>query len=96
MTADISYDLVMQDKMDFAEGSFRLKGGWQVFIFGRHAKDSIETNETAVWKSGVTGVRVTLPKNHSLNKTVVMNFLSKITGVDEWSEVRGPDSMDLR
>ena len=34
MKAEITYDLVMDDNMNFVEGCYRLHGGeWQVFIF---------------------------------------------------------------
>jgi hypothetical protein len=92
----ISYDLVMEDDMAFAEGTFRLEGGeWQVFIFN---KDPIQEPITKLghFDSGVAGVTVKLPDSDKLNKRMVTDVLAQLLGVEEWQEVRGPDSMQLR
>ena len=96
MRAEISYDLVMDDDMQFVEGTYRLPGAdWQVFIFS-----SREMNEPEVmhqfWESGVTGVFVRFPRCERLNRTAVERVLSNALGVSEWAQVRGPDSMQLR
>jgi hypothetical protein len=96
MKGEISYDLVMVDDMSFVEGTFRIGNGeWQVFIF---RKDSIEQPEltSGRWGSGVTGVFVRLPLCVRLNKQLVEHTMSEQWKVDEWCEVRGPDSMQLR
>lgn len=96
MQGEISYDLVMEDDMSFVEGSYRVaKGDWQVFIL---RKDSIERTVITIggWPSGVTGVFVRVPRFVRLNKHSVEHLLSDKLGVDNWLEVRGPDSMRLR
>ena len=97
MHAEISYDLVMTDDMSFVEGTYRLPSrDWQVFIFG--PDDSVEHPQivTAKWPSGVTGVFVQWPPAKRLNKDAVLAVLSAQLGVHDWSEVRGPDSIQLR
>jgi hypothetical protein len=99
MQAEISYDLVMQDDMPFVEGTYRLPGGtWQVFIFSRHFGPPVEKPQLkfGAWESGVTGVFVHFPQSGRLNKAVVEQVLSEASGVEKWTEVRGPDSMQLR
>jgi hypothetical protein len=96
MKGEISYDLVMEDDMAFVEGTFRIGDGlWQVFIF---KKDSV--NQPVVtpgrWASGIAGVFVRLPQSARLNNELVEQVLSEHLRVDEWHEVRGPDSMQLR
>ena len=99
MQGEVTFDLVMEEDMDFVEGCYRLcNGPWQVFIFGQnHAeaeKPKIKTD--VVWKSGVRGTVVNLPPGTLVNKSVVLQILSDALGVTAWSEVRGPDSMQLR
>jgi hypothetical protein len=98
MRAEISYDLVMEDDMDFVEGTYRLPGReWQVFIFGPDASASRpEVSACGKWQSGVTGVFVKCPPALRLNKGVVLAILSEALGVTQWEEVRGPDSIQLR
>jgi hypothetical protein len=97
MVAEISYDLVMSDDMGWAEGAFRLPGGeWQVFIFvsSEDPEPSVKTGTR--WKSGVTGVFVRWPKSKKLSGAVIEEVLSAAYGVQEWLEVRGPDSIKIR
>lgn len=95
--AEISFDLVMEDDMSFAEGSYRLPGGdWEVFIFSRYSGARPEVDTSVKWGGGNTGVVVRLPQNEKLNKAVVLRTLSESLGVVDWREVRGPDSMQLR
>jgi hypothetical protein len=94
--AEISFDLIMEDEMAFAEGTYRMRGGdWHVFIFSRHDGDGIRSafNE---WSSGVTGRVVRVPQNAKLNRQTIKQILGDILYVNEWLEVRGPDSMNLR
>lgn len=99
MKAEITFDLIMTDDMDFVEGCYRLAGSaWEVFIFS-HTR--IGSNEPGVWtgltwKSGVKGLNAVIPPSTKLNKAAVMDVLSQALGVTEWSEVRGPDSIVLR
>ena|ERR1700722_8092250 len=97
MKAEISFDLIMNDDMDFAEGTYRLPGSdWQVFIFSQDRAQRLEVNAEAKWSSGVTGVHVRLSKLEKLNKATILRVLSDALSVTEWQEVRGPDSMQLR
>jgi hypothetical protein len=97
MRAEISYDLVMEDDMAFAEGTFRLpQGEWQVFIFTK--LDPVQQVEVKPgrWESGVSGVYIQFPRSEKLDKGRVKAILSETLGVTEWIEVRGPDSMQVR
>ena len=97
MWAEISYDLVMDDEMDFVEGTYRLLGGeWQVFIFTTLGEATAPNWIPSRWESGVTGVFVRYPRAQRLNKATAEAVLSEALGVTEWVEVRGPDSMELR
>lgn len=96
MRAEISYDLVMEDEMSFVEGTYRLPGHeWQVLIFSRGPVASPDI-ESATWASGVTGVSVKFPEDAPLNQSVVEQLPGDRFGVDEWIEVRGPDSIQIR
>ena len=94
--SEISYDLIMNADMSFAEGTYRLQGGpWQVFSFTR--KDVKHSQWIAsTWGSGVMGIVVHFPRSAILNEAVVESTLSSALGVTNWSRVRGPDSMQLR
>ena len=96
MQAEISYDLVMEEDMAFVEGTYRLpKGEWQVFIFSRGAVLGSQA-EHCTWESGISGVFVRFPEAGRLDKKVVEQVLGQALGVEEWREVPGPDSMQLR
>jgi hypothetical protein len=98
LRAEISYDLVMEDDMDFVEGTYRLPGGsWQVVIVLASQRDVPEPEVVPhVWESGATGVVVRFPRRLPLNAEAVERVLSSALGVSEWVRVRGPDSMQLR
>jgi hypothetical protein len=97
MKAEVSFDLIMKEEMHFVEGTFRLPGGdWQVFIFMRRDLDQPEIDANAAWESGVKGIEVLYPRNKPLGKRDVLQILSEQLGVNEWQEVKGPDSMNLR
>ena len=97
MHAEISYDFVMTDQMSFVEGTYRLPGReWQVFIFGPDSSVTHPQAITGKWESGITGVFVKWPPSLTLNKKSVVELMSAQHGVSEWTEVRGPDSMQLR
>jgi hypothetical protein len=96
MAGEISYDLVMQDDMDFVEGSYRVNSGnWQVFIVSKAPIDRAEIRSSQ-WSSRVTGVVIRFPLSVRLNKQAVEQLMSQELGVSEWHEVRGPDSIQLR
>jgi hypothetical protein len=95
--AEISFDLKMEENMSFVEGTFRLSAQeWQVFIFTRRPIAHPVVNAHAKWDSGVTGVQVQFPRSERLNKDSVLEILAATLGVNEWREVRGPDSIQLR
>lgn len=97
MHAEISYDFVMSDTMEFVEGTYRLPDrDWQVFIFIPYASVAEPIIVSGKWSSGVTGVFVKWPPARRLNKATVQAILSAQLAVTNWSEVRGPDSMQLR
>ena len=96
MTAQLSYDLVMEDDMSFVEGTYRLPGrDWEVFIF-RKSDIYLPEIKFGKWSSGVSGITVKLPRAAKLNASTVDEILKKELQVDEWVVVRGPDSMVLR
>ena len=94
--AEISFDLVMEDEMPFAEGTYRLRGGeWHVFIFSRYeGKRILSTFDE--WQNGCKGRVVKMPEGAKLNREVIKKILGEILYVTDWLEVRGPDSMNLR
>jgi hypothetical protein len=99
MKAEITFDIVMDDDSSFAEGCYRLEGGsWEVFIFWKsndaHSEKMVKKD--LVWDSNVRGINVILPADTKLNKALVIETLSEVFGETQWSEVRGPDSMQLR
>lgn len=95
--AEISFDLIMEDEMAFAEGTYRMRGSgeWHVFIFSRHDGNGIRSTFDE-WSSGVTGRVVRMPQGAKLNREIIKQILGDILYVTEWREVRGPDSMNLR
>jgi hypothetical protein len=95
--AEINYDLVMDDQMGFVEGTYRLpEGDWQVFVVVPSDISVPEIMRNVRWDSGVRGTAITYPGSRNLNRRLVETPLSKVLGVTEWEEVRGPDSMQLR
>lgn len=98
MRAEISYDLVLGDDMQFLEGTYRLAHkDWQVFIVSAFDRE-VQGVEVVPqqWQSGVTGLLLRIPKAERINATTVERALSDIFSVSEWVRVRGPDSMPLR
>lgn len=96
MQGEISFDLVMEEDMEFVEGTFRLPGfWWQVFIFSRSDVEELQITPST-WDSGVTGVFVRFSRSERLDQAAVERVLSASLGVNEWVVVRGPDSMHLR
>jgi hypothetical protein len=98
MRAEISYDLVMEDDMEFVEGTYRLPGGdWQVVIVSAFDRDVPEPQVVPQrWESGVSGVFIRLPRAERVNAATVERVLSEALGVSDWVRVHGPDSMQLR
>jgi hypothetical protein len=97
MNAEISFDCYYPEDCDHIEGCYRLPGEeWRVFYFTRWWQGKPEVRPDAVWRSGITGVQVNHPKDAVLNNSVVMQVLSSALGVTHWTEVRGPDSLQLK
>jgi len=95
--AEISFDIVMDDDMDFVEGSYRLPGhDWEVLIISKEQIEQPLISTSGKWRSGVTGTHIQFPEVQKLNKMVALQLLSGALGVTDWQEVHGPDSMRLR
>jgi hypothetical protein len=93
---EISFDLFMEDDMSFVEGTYRLRQGeWRVFSFSRYEGKRV-SSENQQWESGVGGWRIKTPQELKLNRESVMKILGDLLYVEQWLEVRGPDSMKLR
>jgi hypothetical protein len=93
---EISYDLVMEEDMDFVEGSYRIGGcEWQVVSFSKRQVES-PSWKTCTWDSGASGIEVHVPLKMRLNAPTLESLLSEILGVEVWERVRGPNSMQLR
>ena len=96
MRGEISFDLVMENEMEFVEGTFRLPGEpWRVFVVSRGDVTGPEVRPQ-VWNSGANGFFIRFPQSETLNRSTVESILSGATGVTEWEVVSGPDSMNLR
>jgi hypothetical protein len=98
MNAEITWDLVMLDDMAFVEGCYRIESGpWQV-VTARKCRDGEQpTVRTDLrWDSGVQGMNVLVRRDEHLNKEALLRIMSSTLGIEEWTEVRGPDSMILR
>lgn len=96
MIGEISYDLVMEEDMQFVEGTFRMgDGDWQVFIFKKAQIPQFEISPT-LWESGVSGVTIKIDCSMPLNKRLVEQVLTEWLGVHKLNVVEGPDSMQLR
>jgi hypothetical protein len=96
MSGTISYDLVMDDDMDFVEGTYRVgEGSWQIFIFSKQPVDG-PCWRACTWQSGAPGIIVHVPRTFQLNMASVESVLSRALSVGDWERVQGPDSMQLR
>jgi hypothetical protein len=96
VNAEISYDLVMEEDMNFVGGCYRLPGRvWEVFTIARGEVLEPE-HRFCEWESGVPGVALRVPKGMRLNKDRVERLLATILRVDSWQETIGPDSIALR
>lgn len=75
MSAEISFDLIMEGDMDFVKGTYRSPGSnWQVFIFSRRLIPRPEINASAKWASGVTGISILFPQSQRLDKLWLWEF----------------------
>lgn len=98
MIAEVTWDLVMGEDMDFIEGCYRLPNRpWQVVIARkRDGLTAVEVRSGLTWESGVTGVNIYFPWKAQLNAAVLLETMSRALGIAQWTEVRGPDSIVLR
>ena len=96
--AEITFDLIMDNNMDFVEGCYRLDtGAWQVFVVSKEEdSEAIEVSKGLVWDSGVIGLNAFVPLRTRLNRDSIKRILSEELGVTEWTEVSGPDSIQIR
>jgi hypothetical protein len=65
----------------------------------RHSRGGVENvgvKQNMIWKSGVGGLYIILPDNVKIDKSVIPQEMTKALGVNEWAEIRGPDTMFLR
>ena len=86
----------MTNDMGFVEGTFRIANEpWRVVIVSK--ADTTAPEFTAgKWASGIGGLVIRVPRNFSLNAQAVKELLASQLGVATWTEVKGPDSMQLR
>jgi hypothetical protein len=99
MKGQISFDILIEDNVDCPvfEGCYRVPpADWRVFYFTKWWQEGPEALVDATFCSGAKGVNVKYPKDSILNKIVIQKTLSKLLGVSEWQEVRGPDSLQLK
>ncbi len=101
LQCEISFDLVMEDDMDFIEGVFRVnQGEWQVLIASKRPLQKTEVQNIEIrsteWPNGIAGLDIIVPLSFNLNKQSLKEVMSEWLGVKIWDEVDGPDSMQLR
>lgn len=103
MRGEISFDTeVLEHGEKHVEGCYRIAGEvWRPFYFTKiwqglpkDREEKIVTNH--VFRSGIVGILVNFAQQRELNKATVMSVLSDVLGVAEWSEVRGPDSLQMK
>lgn len=100
--AEISFDTVLEEDNDYVEGSYRLPGRfWQVVAFQKQDVPEIcskpERWERATeWEETATGMLVSLPRKCRANRESILAAMTRVTGIADWVEVQGPDSMCLR
>lgn len=98
MIGEISFDTIHDEEENDSifEGAFRLPNeGWRVFFFQKYT-DNPGIFRDHVFSSGIEGIKVNYPDDEILNKKIVKGILSDVLGVDEWREVKGPDSLLLK
>ncbi|WP_152569488.1 MULTISPECIES: hypothetical protein [Sphingomonas] len=88
----------MSDDMAFAEGCYRLADGeWQVITaYKANGFHTLGVRNGVRWASGVTGMNIVMPDESKINAPTLLEIMSATLGVDDWCEVKGPDSMHLR
>ena len=105
VVGEISFDAVtLGEDDDNIEGCYRIgESEWKVFFISHSlAGDAPWTgepiiNSDAIWPSGVKGVNAIYPIRVKLNKFSVRTILSEALGENiQWTEVRGPDSLQMK
>jgi hypothetical protein len=101
MQGEITFDIFIDEDTphDVFEGCYRVPpNDWKVFYFTKWWQDDSgpEIIKDAVFSSGVLGINVKYAKDQILNKLAVKRVLSEALGVQNWVEVKGPDSLRLK
>jgi hypothetical protein len=92
----ISFDLVMEEDMQFVEGCFRFDGEeWMVFVASKYEEVAV-TVEQSTWQSGARGLVIRTPRSFPLSRESVAQILCSELCATCWDETKGPDSMKLR
>ena len=100
--AEISFDIVLKEDHDWAEGTYRLPGEfWKIMIFKKDDVPSIQYEpskwaQTSKWEPEFTGVVFWLPRADKVDRDYLLRAMSLAFGYSDWVEVSGPDSMIMR
>ena len=84
------------------EGCYRIDGeDWRVYYLTNWHNGSLWAGaplirSTVVFQSRIFGVCGVVPDGTVLNKKTVMRILALAVGIDEWCEVSGPNSLNLK
>jgi hypothetical protein len=102
---EVTFDIVVPEKgVSIVEGCYRIDGGnWEVYFFAQQcwSMSMFGRSEPHIWpnrvfSSGVLGIAGIVSDNWVLNNHTVMGILAVTSGVEEWIEVIGPDSLILK
>lgn len=100
ITFDTFHD---EEDMDCVDGCYRVgEEDWKIFYFshrtnGKLWQESPYIRSNVAWPSGVTGIDVVYPIDKPLNRETVKMVLTDVLGGNiDWTEVRGPDSLQLK
>ncbi len=100
--AEVSFDLVFEEGMDWMEGSYRLPGEfWKVVIFQKNDVPDIRHRpqiwrKPTRWEEVTDGIVFELPRDACVDREYLLRAMSLAFGYNDWTGVRGPDSMALR
>jgi hypothetical protein len=100
--AEISFDTVLEENNDWAEGSYRLPGEfWKVVIFQKADVQEVQCEPSrwqrpTKWEREITGVVIRFPRTARMSRDDLLRAMSDAFGWSEWAQVDGPDSMILR
>ncbi len=96
MRPEFSFDVIVDDDMNWVEGTYRLPGKfWEVMLFGKQDVPTLQYR-TGQWPSNIAGTVFDVPREAKLNRQYIQQALAAAFGIDSWVEVQGPDSMVLR